>query len=164
MPRLLLCGFLAATLAACSREADRAPRSPDAIVDSVAADSLPVVAPAPVADTTAPALDADPAKVAALNVALDTLEAFVAVLEQVEGPITAWNLGAEAARLLGYLERNQETFALDETDAARRYPAQVDRLNRLENRREAALERIQADPATARVLVEEMAKAEATSE
>lgn len=156
--------LLAFALAACTREADRArPEPPAPTADTLAADTS---ASADVDTVEAVPLDQDPAKLAALNTALDTLEAFVEVLERVEGPINAWNQAADAARLLRYLEQNQAAFVLNEPEdvAARRYPAQVARLNELEARREAELKRIGEDRVAARVLVEEMAKADAEAE
>ncbi len=157
--------LFAVALAACGREADRARPEPAAsAVDAPLADTS-ALAETDTAEARLPALEADPAKARALDVALDTLEAFVQVLERVKGPINAWNQAAEAARLLRYLEQNQAAFALDEPeeDAARRYPRQIARLRRLEERREAELKRIGEDPVATQVLVEEMAKAEAAS-
>ncbi len=155
--------LLAVALAACSREADRVPPPDPMPADSasVAVDTL--AAEPPVGTDTVASLPADPAKAQALDAALDTLDAFVQVLETIEGPIAAWNGAAEAARLLRYLEANQEAFVLDESpeDAARRYPQQVARLQRLEARRAAELERIGEDPAALRMLVQEMAEANA---
>ena len=166
MPRLLLAALLlTASLAACAREADRSqPALSTLTVDPLAPDTADVATADTVAnDTTVYPLspEADPAKARALDTALDTLDAFVQVLERVAGPINAWNQAAEAARLLRYLERNQAAFALDETDAARRYPQQVARLQRLEARRAAELERIGEDPVALRMLVQEMAAADA---
>ncbi len=159
--RLLPVLLFALLFAACQREADRVrPDEPAPAADTLAADSSQAVA----IDTTEVApLEQDPAKLAALNTALDTLEAFIVVLERVEGPINAWNQAAEAARLLRYLERNQAAFMMEEpeAEAARRYPEQVARLNRLEARRETELKRIGEDRIAAQVLVEEMAKADA---
>lgn len=105
----------------------------------------------------------DAGRVQALNAALDSLEALVITLERIEGPIAAWNHAGEAARLLRYLEQNRSAFAFDlpEEEAAQRYPVQVSRLNALEARRTAELERIEKEPMAMRVLLEEMAKADA---
>lgn len=160
----LLCLFvlIAVLLAACGAEPDSAPMA-DAgtTVAGVQSDTLAVDL---VPDTTA-ALDTVPARVQALNVALDSLEAFVVVLEQIEGPIAAWNRAAEAARLLRYLEQNRAAFALNmpEEEARRRYPDQIRRLNDLEARRTAELERLDKDGVAGRVLVQEMAKADAAA-
>lgn len=107
--------------------------------------------------------EADPARLRALNTALDSLETLVITLERIEGPIAAWNHAGEAARLLRYLERNRASFAFDvsEEEATRRYPTQVSRLNALEARRTAELERIGEDPVAMQVLLEEIAKADA---
>jgi hypothetical protein len=105
------------------------------------------------------------ARAEALNVALDSLEALVITLERIEGPIAAWNHAGEAARLLRYLEQNRADFALDmsEEEAVRRYPVQISRLNALEARRAAELERIGEDRTAMQVLLEEMAKANAAA-
>ncbi|MEM1043827.1 MAG: hypothetical protein AAGI91_14515 [Bacteroidota bacterium] len=170
MRRLLPFVLIVLCLAACTREADRARPSAEPAGTVATADSSTLVAADTAAqslaarDTTeAEPLEQDPAKLAALNMALDTLEAFVGVLERIEGPINAWNQAAEAARLLRYLEQNQPAFAMEEPEnaAAQRYPEQVARLNRLEARREAELRRIGEDRVAAQVLVEEMAKANA---
>ncbi|MEP0547818.1 MAG: hypothetical protein ABJF88_12865 [Rhodothermales bacterium] len=152
--------FAIATLVACNAEPDRAePTVTEATVPDVRADTL-IADPRPNTET-----DADP-KAQALNVALDSLEAFVSVLARVEGPIAAWNQAEDAARLLRYLEQNRAAFALDmsEEEAMERYPAQIRRLNELEARRSAELRRIDRDGVAGRVLVEEMAKADAAAE
>lgn len=128
------------------------------------ADETPAPAepPAPVvADTMAdvvPAIDIE--RLRAFDTALDSLDALVRTLERIEGPVAAWNRAGEAARLLRYLGENREAFALDmtEAEAARHYPERIGRLNALEARRIAELERINEDPIAARVLLEEMAK------
>ena len=148
------------TLVACSAEPDRTDSAvTEATAPDVRTDTL-VVDPRPNTET-----DADP-KARALNVALDSLEAFVNVLARVEGPIAAWNQAEDAARLLRYLEQNRTAFALDMSEAAamERYPEQVRRLRALEARRSAELERINRDGVAGRVLVEEMAKADAAAE
>lgn len=147
-------------LAACGAEPDRTAPAvaeatvPDALTDTVIADPLPNAE-----------ADADP-KARALDVALDSLEAFVGVLARVEGPVAAWNRAEDAARLLRYLEQNRAAFALDmsEEEAMERYPEQIRRLRELEARRSAELERINQDAVAGRVLVEEMAKADAAAE
>lgn len=98
----------------------------------------------------------------ALRTALDTLEALVVTLEHVKDPISAWNRAAAVSRLLNELERTAPDFAAgaDEDEAARRYPAEIDRLKRLEARRDLEMNRILEDPVTARVLLDEMNKAE----
>lgn len=149
------CFLLAAvSLAACAdNSAPAEPPAPaeappPAAVDTVAADPMPEVAPE---------------RLRAFEMALDSLDALVRTLERIEGPVAAWNQADEAARLLTYLEENRNAFALNmtEAEAARRYPAQVGRLNALEARRTAELQRINEDPVAARVLMEEMAKAAA---
>jgi hypothetical protein len=121
---------------------------PPAAVDTVTADPVPEV---------------EPERLRAFEMALDSLDALVRTLERIEGPIAAWNQAGEATRLLRYLEANRDAFALNmtEAEAARRYPAQVGRLNALEARRAAELQRINEDPVVARVLMQEMAKAAA---
>lgn len=110
------------------------------------------------ADEVVPAIDSE--RLRAFDTALDSLEALVRTLERIEGPIAAWNRADAAARLLRYLEANRDAFALDmtEAEAARRYPGRIGRLNALEARRTAELERINEDPATMQVLLEEMGK------
>jgi hypothetical protein len=128
----------------------------------------PVVEPAPPAavDTADAVPEVDPERLRAFDTALDTLAALVGTLERIEGPIAAWNRAGEAARLLRFLEENRAAFALDlsEAEAARRYPERIGRLNALEARRLAELERIEEDPVVARVLLEEMAKAAARAD
>lgn len=117
-------------------------------------------APDAALDTLASGPEVEPERLRAFETALDSLDALVRTLERIEGPIAAWNRAGEAARLLQYLEQNRNAFALDmsEAEAARRYPQQIGRLNALEARRTAELQRINKDPATAQVLLEEMAK------
>ena len=148
---------LAAALAGCGAEPDRAEAPPPTGTEA------PVPPGAAPADTLG---EADPARLRALNTALDSLETLVITLERIEGPIAAWNRASEAARLLRYLERNRSAFALDmsEEEAARRYPTQISRLNALEARRAAELERIGEDPVAMQVLLEEIAKADAEAD
>jgi hypothetical protein len=157
----LLCLSLATVvlLAACGEPPPAETAASNATVSGVQADTL-ILDPAPNAEP-----DADP-KARALNVALDSLEAFVGVLARVEGPIAAWNQAEDAARLLRYLEQNRAAFALDmsQEEAMERYPEQVRRLNRLEARRSDELKRIDRDGVAGRVLVEEMAKADAAAQ
>ncbi len=98
----------------------------------------------------------------ALRTALDTLEALVVTLEQIKDPISAWNRAAAVSRLLNELERTAPDYVAgaDENEAARRYPAEIDRLKRLEARRDLEMNRILEDPVTARVLLDEMNAAE----
>jgi hypothetical protein len=150
------CLLLAAvSLAACADES--APAEPPAPAE--APSPAAVEAPAPAVPDSVPQLDSE--RLRAFEVALDSLDALVRTLERIEGPVAAWNQADEAARLLTYLEANRDAFALNmtEAEAARRYPAQVGRLNALEARRTAELQRINKDPVAARVLLEEMAKA-----
>ncbi len=157
---------LSVALAACGAEPEPADRP--APTDANVAVSTDSVALGPVTSDSVgagPVLETqvDPIRLRALGAALDTLEALVITLEQVKGPIAAWNQASEAARLLRYLEQNRAAFALDmpKEEAARRYPKQIARLNALEARRTAALERINSDLVTGQVLAEEMAKADA---
>ena len=125
------------------------------------APSSDVAAPPP-----SPATAADPIGDAerrrALETALDTLEALVETLERIEDPIGAWNRAAEVARLLNELERTRSDYALggDENEAAQRFPAEIDRLKRLETRRDIEMNRIMQDRVISQVLAEEMVKAE----
>lgn len=98
-----------------------------------------------------------------LAAALDTLEALVTTLEEIQDPITAWNHAESVHRLLSALERDRGAYALDmsEDEAAREYPLEIDRLKRLEARRDIELTRIMDDRVIAQVLIEEMNKAEA---
>lgn len=147
-------------LAACRDTPDRATPVPEA------AESLESPGPveAPAADVLPDTLsDAERVRLQALDTALDSLEALVITLEAIEGPIAAWNRAEEAARLLRYLEQNRRAFALDmpEEEAARRYPSRISRLNALEARRAAEMERIGETRVAMQVLLEEMAKADA---
>ena len=155
MPRLTCALIFAVTiLAACGADPEpEAPTASDVLTDTLALDPRPNV-------------DPETARVQALETALDSLEALVGVLERVEGPVAAWNRAAEAARLLRYLEQHRAAFALDvsKEEAMARYPEQIRRLDTLEARRTAELERINEDPIAARVLVEEMAKADAAAD
>jgi hypothetical protein len=158
MPLRLLSSFcfllVAVSLAACTDDSAPAESSapagapPPAVVDTVTVNPLPEV---------------EPERLRAFEMALDSLDALVRTLERIEGPVAAWNQAGEAARLLTYLEKNRNAFALDMTkaEAAQRYPAQIGRLNALEARRAAELQRINEDPVATRVLMEEMAKAAA---
>ena len=98
----------------------------------------------------------------ALVTALDTLEALVLALEDVEDPMTAWNQAPEVARLLAELERTQGTYALGmgPEAASERYPAEIRRLQQLEVRRDEEMTRILEDPITSRVFLDAMAEAE----
>ena len=166
MLRLLLSlAVTTAFLAACQAETGPATSATDmTVADTTLADgptdSLARSAPG---GPTPGEPNADSGRAQALGVALDSLEAFVVVLEQIEGPIAAWNRAEDAARLLRYLEQNSGAFALDmsQEEATQRYPEQVQRLNELEARRTAELERINQDGVSGRVLAEEMAKADA---
>lgn len=126
----------------------------------------PVPPPDSAVPVPAPTTGADPREQAeqrrALGMALDTLEALVVTLERIEDPIGAWNRAAEVARLLNELERTRSDYALgvDEHEAAQRFPAEVDRLKRLETRRDIEMNRIMQDRVIAQVLAEEIAKAE----
>ena len=104
---------------------------------------------------------ADEERRRALNTALDTLEALVVTLESIRDPISAWNNAADAARLLTELERTQPDYALgtDEHEAARLYPAEIDRLKHLEARQEVEMNRIMGDREVAQVLLDEMVEA-----
>ena len=162
MIRLLcLLIFAAVLLAACGAEPAPAESADvDATVSDVLTDTL-TLDPPPEMEVEA----GDPTRAQALDTALDSLAAFVGVLEQIDGPIAAWNRAAEAARLLRYLEQNRAAFALDmsKEEAMERYPEQIRRLNALEARRSTELVRIDEDPVAGRVLVEEMAKADAAA-
>lgn len=94
--------------------------------------------------------------------ALDTLEALVEALGDVEDPMTAWNRAPDVARLLAELERTQGSYALGmgPEAAAERYPAEVRRLQQLEVRRDEEMTRILEDPLTSRVFLDAMAEAE----
>ncbi len=163
MTRLLcLLVFAAILLAACGAEPAPAESADvEATVSDVLTDTLTLDPPPETEGET----EADPTRVQALDTALDSLAAFVGVLEQIDGPIAAWNRAAEAARLLRYLEQNRAAFALDmsKEEAMQRYPEQIRRLNALEARRSTELVRIDEDPVAGRVLVEEMAKADAAA-
>ena len=112
------------------------------------------------------AQEAVPDQRRALNTALDTLAALVATLERVGSPIDAWNRAPEVARLLAELERTRGDYALDmdESEAARRYPAEIDRLKRLEAQRDIEMDRIMENRAIGQVLLEEISKAEAATD
>lgn len=112
--------------------------------------------------TSTEALTMEEERERAFVAALDTLEALVVTLEAIQDPMSAWNRAEEASRLLNALERDRANYALSsEEEAARLYPDHVDRLKRLEARRDAELNRIMQDPVSAQVLIEEMNKAEA---
>lgn len=119
-----------------------------------------VVPPRPAGEVASMEEEADRQR--ALNTALDTLEALVVTLEHIQDPISAWNRAADAARLLAELERTRPAYAFDgnEHEAARRYPGAVDRLKRLEARRDVEMNRIMEDRVIAQVLAEEMVEAE----
>ena len=141
MTRFLLLAWTLAILAGCTRD-DR------------------VVPPTPAHEVSP--LERSAEQQRALRTALDTLEALVVTLEHVQDPISAWNRAAAVSRLLNELERTRPDFVAgaDEHEAARRYPAEIDRLKRLEVRRDLEMNRILEDPVTARVLLDEMNKAE----
>lgn len=107
---------------------------------------------------------ADRAQAAALDAALDTLETLVAVLEEIQSPINAWNRAPEVARLMRSLEAAEPALTLDmpEEEARRRFGPQIARFEALQDRRLAELERIEADPVAAQVLYEEIVKADTT--
>lgn len=142
MLRLLPFCLLALSLAACGSEAPASAEMPHAA-------EMPPGAAAP----------ADREQAAALEAALDTLETLVAVLEEIRSPVSAWNRAAEVARLTEALD--MPALAMPEEEARRRFGPQVARFESLQARRVAQLERIEADPVIARVLYEEIAKAEA---
>ncbi len=139
------------TLAACA--SDPGGSGPDRVVPPNPSASPPVLA-------------GEGDRHAALVAALDTLEALVVTLERVQDPISAWNHAADVSRLLNALERDRASYALnmDEDDAAKRYPREIDRLKNLETRRDIELNRIMSERVIARVLVDEMNKAEAEAE
>ena len=136
MIRLLPLVLIFSTFAACISDADR------------------VVPPS---GTSTEALSIADERERALNAALDTLETLVITLEGIKDPMTAWNKAKDASRLLRALERDQASFALgSEEEAARQYPEQIDRLKRLESRRDIELNRIMEDRVTAQVFIEVM--------
>lgn len=163
--------LVAVSLAACAE--DPAPADAPTEASPPAEAPSPAEVPAPTEALPPAAMDTtmadsepevEPERLRAFETALDSLDALVRTLERIEGPVAAWNRAEEAARLLRYLEENRAAFALDmtEAEAAERYPAQIGRLNALEARRAAELERIGEDPTSMQVLLEEMAAADTT--
>jgi hypothetical protein len=98
----------------------------------------------------------------ALNDWLATFELFVGTLENVRTPIDAWKQAEDAAAHMRQLETWHPDFIeqLTPEQARERYAAQLVRLEKLTERRDRALKRIEANHAMARVLYEEMAKAD----
>lgn len=131
----------------------------------------PVAEPEPEQDATeaasAPALaeqhpEWDPERAAALDEALATLEELVLVLEPVRTPFDAYDAAPMAARLVRELETTRPAFALpmSEEEARAIYPSQMQRLEELNRRRDAAINRIRGEAPVANVFFRMMAEAD----